>query len=105
MKRTGIICLSNNKVTIMIASLELLCQAHPEWEQYCKQMAEAEHLSAMVWVALQMGLFIARRLVEQELGHRAARPTDWGNCPKCDSRLHAKGWQGRSMQTVVGKID
>jgi hypothetical protein len=89
----------------MIPSLEQLCQAHPEWQQYWKQMTEAEHLSAMVWVALQMGLFIARRVVEQELGYRAARSTAWGHCPQCDTRLHSKGWQARSLQTVVGKID
>jgi hypothetical protein len=90
---------------IVLSSLDLLCQAHPEWEQYQKQMAEAAHLSAMIWVALQMGLFIARRLVEQELGCRAALPLAWGNCPQCGSRLHSKGWQGRSIETVVGKID
>lgn len=88
----------------MIASVDQLCQAHPEWEQYQQQMAAAEHLSAMIWVALQMGLFIACRLVEQELGGRAAVPVAWGNCPQCGSRLHSKGWQGRSIETMVGKI-
>jgi hypothetical protein len=68
-------------------------------------MAAAEHLSAMIWVALQMGLLIARRLVEPELGCRAALPLAWGNCPQCGSRLQAQGWQGRGIPTVVGKID
>lgn len=89
---------------LMIPSLEQLCQAHPEWEQYGSQMAEAEHLSTMVWIALQMGLFIARRLVEQELESRAARSMDWGNCPQCGTRLHSKGWQGRNIHTIVGEI-
>lgn len=89
----------------MIASLEQLCQEQPEWEQYCQQMADAQHLSGIVWIALQMGLFIARHLVQQELGHRAAQATLWGNCEQCGTRLHSKGWQGRTLQTLVGKID
>jgi len=89
----------------MIPSVEPFCLDKPEWEQYCKQMAEAKHLSCIVWIALQMGLFIARQLVEGELGHRAAQATVWGNCVKCGTRLHSKGWQGRSLETVVGKVD
>ena len=89
----------------MVTSLELLCQAHPEWEQYCQQMTAAQSLSGIVWIALQMGLFIARQLVQQELGHRAAQPSVWGTCEQCGTRLQSKGWQGRSLQTLVGKID
>jgi hypothetical protein len=59
----------------MISSLESLCQAHPEWHQYQQQLREAAHLSALVWVALQMRWFIARRLVEQELAERASPAT------------------------------
>jgi len=47
----------------------------------------------------------ARQLVERELGHRAAQATVWDNCVKCGNRLHSKGWQARSLETVVGKID
>jgi hypothetical protein len=90
---------------IMIPCFEPLCLEQSEWEQYCQQMAAAQHLSGMVWIALQMGLLIARRLVEQELGQRAVQPTIWGNCVKCGTRLQSKGWQGRSLQTLVGKID
>jgi hypothetical protein len=89
----------------MIPALESLCQAHPEWQQYQQQLSKAAHLSAMVWIALQMGLFIARWLVEQELTHRARHATIWSNCSQCGTRLHSKGWQGRSIQTGVGKID
>jgi hypothetical protein len=90
---------------LMIPSLESLCQAHPEWQQYQQQLREAAPLSALVWIALQMGLFLARRLVEQELAERASHATPWGNCSQCGTRLHSKGWQARSIQTVVGKID
>jgi hypothetical protein len=90
---------------LMISSVESLCQAHPEWQQYQQQLSEATHLSALVWIALQMGLFIARRLVEQELAERSSHAIAWGNCAQCGTRLHSKGWQARSLQTVVGKID
>jgi sigma54-dependent transcription regulator len=89
----------------MIPLVEQLCQNQPEWEQYRVQMAAAQSLSSIVWIALQMGLFMARQLVQQELERRAAQPTDWGNCVQCGRRLQSKGWQGRSLQTLVGKID
>lgn len=88
----------------MVAFFEQLCQEQPEWEQYWQQLRTAEHLSTIVWIALQMGLFIARRVVEAELGQRAAAATVWGNCPECGTRLQSKGWQSRSLQTLVGKI-
>jgi len=89
----------------MISSLEQLCLGQPEWKQHCEQLRSAESLSALVWIALQMGLLMARLLVEQELAHRAQQQRDWGNCPTCGTPLHAKGWQPRTMQTLVGKID
>ena len=88
----------------MISVFEPFCLEQPEWKQYCEQMAAAQQLSGIVWIALQMGLFIARQLVEQELGRRAAQPTVWGDCSKCGTRLHSKGWQARSLETVVGKV-
>jgi hypothetical protein len=88
----------------MIPSLEQLCLDHPELQQYWAQLRSAEHLSAIIWMALQIGLCIARLLVEQELGHRAAQQTVWGNCPHGATRLQSKGWQPRQIQTLVGKV-
>jgi hypothetical protein len=89
----------------MISSLEQLCLGQPEWEQRCEQLRSAESLSSLAWIALQMGLLMTRLLVEQELGHRAQQQRDWGNRPTCGTQLHSKGWQPRTMQTLVGKID
>jgi hypothetical protein len=88
----------------MIVSLASLCLGQPEWEQRCEQLRSASTLSAMVWIALQMGLWIARQLLEQELEHRAHLSIAWEPCPQCGTQLHSKGWQARQMQTLVGQI-
>jgi hypothetical protein len=67
----------------MILSLEQLCQGKPEWEKRCEQLRSAPTLSEMVWIALQMALYIARMLLEKELENRAKQPVAWGNCSKC----------------------
>jgi len=85
-------------------SLEQLCQEKQEWEQRCEQLQSASTLSAMVWIALQMGLFIARLLLEKELENRAQQLLAWGNCSKCGTKMQSKGWQSRQMETLVGKI-
>jgi formate dehydrogenase maturation protein FdhE len=90
---------------MIIPPIEQNCPEQSEWQQYCEQLREASSLSAIVWNALQMGLLLARLMVEQELTRRAEEPTAWGTCPTCGSRLHSKGWQSRQMQTLVGKID
>ncbi len=58
----------------------------------------------MVMVALQVGLMVARWLLESALKRRAQAPEAWPNCPHCGSRLHSKGLQRRQMQTSVGAI-
>jgi hypothetical protein len=90
---------------MMIPLIEQICPEQPEWQQHCEQLRQAVSLSAIVWNALQMGLLLARLMVEQELARRSQAPTAWGICTTCGSRLHSKGWQARQMQTVVGKID
>ncbi|PZU96830.1 MAG: hypothetical protein DCF32_21385 [Leptolyngbya sp.] len=59
----------------------------------------------MVMVALDVGLMVARWLLETELEHRAQAPQTWPTCPHCGRRLHSKGFQRRQMQTLVGAID
>jgi hypothetical protein len=88
----------------MIPPIEQICSEQPEWQQHCEQLRAASSLSAIVWTALQMGLLLARLIVEQELTWRAHQPMTWGSCLTCGSRLHSKGWQSRQLQTGVGKI-
>jgi hypothetical protein len=89
---------------MIIASLAELCLGQPEWAEGYAALQNAKSLSAMVWNALQMGLIVARLLLEQTLAERAQEPVTWGDCAHCGTRLHSKGWQPRTMQTLVGKI-
>lgn len=87
-----------------IASLDQVCIHQPEWTQQCKDLETAQSLSAMVWIALHMGLLVARLLVESTLSARAQQPMPWGECPTCGHRLQSKGWQPRQIETLIGKI-
>jgi hypothetical protein len=76
----------------------------PDRQARLSALSAATTLPELVMVALQVGLMVARWLLETELMRRAQRPQDWGQCPHCGSRLHSKGFQHRQMQTLVGGI-
>lgn len=76
----------------------------PESKDRLAALSAAMTLPGMVMVALQVGLMVARWLLETELTRRAQAPSDWPTCPHCGSRLHSKGFQRRQMQTLVGAI-
>lgn len=61
-------------------------------------------LPQMVYVAWQLGLMLARWLLESELSARASSAETWPSCPSCGHRLQSKGWQPRQIQTLVGTI-
>ncbi|MFM7427304.1 MAG: ISKra4 family transposase [Elainella sp.] len=87
--------------------LTLVAQLLPErvdWQQTCAQLSQATSLAALVVQARQIGMEIARCLVESQLQQRATAPTDWGRCPRCSSPLCSKGPQGRQVQTLVGEV-
>jgi hypothetical protein len=77
---------------------------HPDCQARLSALSTATPLPAMVMVALQVGLMVARWLLETELTRRAQAPQEWPNCPHCGSRLHSKGFQRRQIQTLVGAI-
>jgi hypothetical protein len=76
----------------------------PERQAHLAALTAATTLPEMVLVALQVGLMVARWVLETELTGRAQAPQEWPNCPHCGSRLHSKGFQSRQMQTLVGSI-
>jgi formate dehydrogenase maturation protein FdhE len=76
----------------------------PDSQSRLAALSAATTLPAMVMVALQVGLMVARWLLETELKRRAQAPSEWPTCPHCGSRLHSKGFQRRQMQTLVGAI-
>jgi len=77
---------------------------HDEFLEQTEALKVATSLSQMVYIVLQMGLFLARWLLEDELSRRASKALVWPMCPTCGTRLHSKGWESRQMQTLVGDI-
>jgi len=78
--------------------------ATPQWQEQSAALQSAVSLSALVCQVLQMGLMLARWLLEAELERRAQEPCEWSSCPSCGHRLNSKGWQSRQLQTLVGQI-
>jgi hypothetical protein len=62
-------------------------------------------LAALVLVAWQMGLWLARALVEYELHRRSQQSVPWGHCPECGAKLRSKGFVKRQMLTLVGYVE
>lgn len=76
----------------------------PNQQAQLSALSTATTLPEMVLVALQLGLALARWLLECDLTRRAQTPQAWGNCPHCGRRLQSKGFQPRQQQTLVGLI-
>jgi hypothetical protein len=76
----------------------------PELQGRFLSLSTAPTLAGMVLVALEVGLMMARWVLENELARRAEAPQVWPHCPHCGSRLHSKGFQLRQMETLVGAI-
>jgi hypothetical protein len=91
-------------MTMIIASRLTDWLAQPDCQTRLSALSAATTLPAMVIVALQVGLMVARWLLESEIERRAQAPQAWPNCPHCGSRLHSKGFQRRQIQTLVGAI-
>lgn len=75
-----------------------------ECQEQFTALQSASRLPQMVYAALQLGLILARWLLEHELSVRASRPDIWPLCATCGHRLRSKGWHPRQMQTLVGSI-
>lgn len=76
----------------------------PDVQARLLPLTTVQSLAGMVLVALEVGLMIARWVLENELARRAEAPQVWPHCPHCGSRLHSKGFQSRQMETLVGAI-
>lgn len=64
----------------------------------------SKNLSQLVFNALEVAFEFVRVLVEFELRRRAEAPADWPMCPCCGGTLESKGFQRRSLLTLVGRI-
>ncbi|WP_254568257.1 hypothetical protein [Oscillatoria sp. HE19RPO] len=61
----------------MIALLERIIDEILSGETRILKLETASSLGAIVWVAWEIGLSVARVLVENELSRRAKLPTEW----------------------------
>ncbi|MBV9388754.1 MAG: hypothetical protein JOZ78_20210 [Chroococcidiopsidaceae cyanobacterium CP_BM_ER_R8_30] len=52
-----------------------------------------------------MALWLAKRIVEQQLAERAQVTTSWSACPACGASLVSKGWVKRQILTLVGQVE
>lgn len=79
--------ISSNKSDSMQVSIKQLLPDDPDWQQLCGLLKAKVTLSAQVLVAWQMGLWLARVIVEQQLQERASMPIEWDACSVCATRL------------------
>ncbi|MGC1218904.1 MAG: ISKra4 family transposase, partial [Phormidesmis sp.] len=73
-----------------------------DWSSLLDRLQQSQTLATIVIAAWQIGLSVARTLVEQQLNERAKQPTTWEACSVCGQRLHSKGFAVRQMLTIVG---
>lgn len=76
-----------------------------ELQQLDEKLQKSVTLASLVIVAWQIGLWVARALVNHQLNERAGRPQSWGNCRQCGRRLESKGFVHRRMLTLVGWVE
>lgn len=75
-----------------------------DWSSLLDRLQQSQTLATIVIAAWQIGLSVARTLVEQQLNERAKQPTIWEACSVCGQRLHSKGFAVRQMLTIVGLV-
>lgn len=88
----------------MLKPIEQLVTDNSDWQCLCQRLSQARTLSAIVLTAWQMGIWLANRIVRQQLAARAQAVTQWGECPACGTRLVSKGFAVRQMLTLVGVV-
>jgi hypothetical protein len=89
----------------MLPPIEKLVPENSDWQQLCKTLKTSVLLTAVVLVAWQMGLWIAKAIIEQQLTERAQETMQWGCCSVCGSHLVSKGFVSRRIQTLVGWVE
>ena len=88
----------------MLALISENLSPPPSWPNLLEKFQKSQTLAQIVLIAWQIGLWVARALVEEQLHERAQQPTVWGICQKCGHRLQSKGFASRKMLTFVGQV-
>jgi hypothetical protein len=89
----------------MLIPLEQIVPGNLEWQNLCKTLRVNTTLAKVVLTAWQMGLWLARAMVCQQLSERAQLPLQWSCCPQCGTRLLSKGFAKRRILTLVGWVE
>lgn len=89
----------------MLVSVEQLVPDNLDWQRLCKTFQTKVTLPTLVLAAWQMGLWLARLIVEQQLQERATMPIEWDACSVCATRLVSKGFVNRRILTLVGWVE
>ncbi len=85
-------------------AIEALLPHDPHWQGLCDKLLASSTLAALVLSAWQMGLWVAKVLVEHQLSVRSQTPAQFGNCPVCGTSLVSKGFAPRQLLTLVGVV-
>lgn len=85
--------------------VEQLYADNSDWKQFCQTLRATVTLTDLVLTAWQMGLWIARTIVEQQLIERAQVQAQWGRCSMCGVQLVSKGFVKRRILTLVGLVE
>ena len=89
----------------MLTLIEQRASHDLDWQQLCKTIESAVSLTTLVLTAWQMGLWIAKAIVEQQLKERVQVSLPWKCCSMCGRRLVSKGFVKRQMLTLVGTVE
>jgi len=88
----------------MSCLMESIKQQNTEMQTLAIQLTQESTLAVMVLLAWQIGLLVARTVLEEVLTARGQAATEAQICPKCGRRLESKGLVPRKLVTLVGQI-
>ena len=84
----------------MLNQITQLLSERTDWN--C--LSAPHSLSELVVAAWQVGIEIARRLVESQLEALGQAPSRWTKCSGCGTSLVSKGFAQRQMLTLLGSV-
>ena len=87
-----------------VVSLTKIFENSSSLDPILKKIEQATKLSSLVLAALCLAHALAVMIIESELGRRAKEPTQWPACPACGARIESKGFESRSLMTLVGLV-
>lgn len=88
----------------MSCLIESIKQQDTKVQTRATQLTQETTIAVMVLLAWQLGLLMARTMLEETLNNRGQAATEDKKCPECEQRLESKGLVQRELVTLIGKI-